>query len=291
MLQRLIGEDIELTIVCGPDVGHLRADHGQLEQLIMNLCVNARDAMPVGGRLRIDTSNTEVRAGEVRKEPMAPGHYVVIAVSDTGSGIEKEVLTRIFEPFFTTKELGKGTGLGLAMVYGVVKQAGGYVWVESVVGHGTTFRICWPRLDLPVDGSVSRVAVVPSLGSETILLVEDEEALREITGEILREQGYRVLEAPGPDEAIEIARHHTGPIHLVLTDVVMPGMDGRAMATRLLTHHGALPVLYMSGYTDDIVANHGVLDSTMMLLEKPFTAAALLERVRAALEQGHAVAS
>jgi PAS domain S-box-containing protein len=283
MLGRLIGEDIDLVIVAGDDLGQVRADPGQVEQVVMNLCVNARDAMPGGGRLRVETANAEVDATDrTGQEPMAAGRYVVLTVSDGGCGMGKEVLSRIFEPFFTTKQPGKGTGLGLAMVYGIVRQAGGYVWVDSEPGSGTSFRIYLPRIDESpaVD---AREAPMPERGWETILLVEDDDSLRAIAREVLEEHGYRVLEARGPDEAIEIARRHAEPIHLLVTDVVMPGMNGRALAETLVAASPALRTLYMSGYTDDAIAHSGVLESGTLLLEKPFRTVTLLARVRAAL--------
>jgi signal transduction histidine kinase/ActR/RegA family two-component response regulator len=284
MLGRLIGEDVDLAFVPGADLGQVRADPGQLEQVVMNLCVNARDAMPDGGLLRIETANAELDAGHAaRHEPIAPGRYVMLAVSDTGGGIEKEVLPKIFEPFFTTKEPGKGTGLGLATVYGIVKQAGGHIWVYSEPGQGTTFKIYLPRIDEPA--LAPEVPETPGLlkGWETILLVEDEATLRAIAREILEEEGYRVMEAAGPHEAIEMAHRHPEPIHLLLTDVVMPGMNGLALAESLAATRPELRVLYMSGYTDDVMAHRGVLASGALLLEKPFTVQALLVRVRAAL--------
>jgi nitrogen-specific signal transduction histidine kinase/ActR/RegA family two-component response regulator len=284
MLGRLIGEDVDLAIVPGADLGQVKADPGQLEQVVMNLCVNARDAMPDGGLLRLETANADVDAGHAAQaEIMAPGRYVMLAVSDTGSGIEKEILPKIFEPFFTTKEEGKGTGLGLATVYGIVRQAGGYVWVYSEVGQGTTFKVYLPRIDeRPVAPEVKQ-AEVPSKGWETILLVEDEGSLRAIAGEILEEHGYRVIQAASASEAIEIAAGHPAPIHLLLTDVVMPGMNGRALAESLVAARPALKVLFMSGYTDDVIAHRGVLEAGTLLIEKPFSALALLGRVRAAL--------
>jgi two-component system cell cycle sensor histidine kinase/response regulator CckA len=284
MLGRLIGEDIDLAIVPGEDLGQVKADPGQLEQVVMNLCVNARDAMPDGGLLRIETANAELDPGHAaRHEPLAPGRYVKLAVSDTGCGIEKGILSKIFEPFFTTKEPGKGTGLGLAMVYGIVKQAGGYVWVYSEVGRGTTFKIYLPRVDEPAVAPEVQETPMPSKGWETILLVEDEGSLRAIAREILEDHGYRVIEAGGANEAIEIARRHPEPIHLLVTDVVMPGMNGRALAESLVAARPELRVLYISGYTDDVIAHSGVLESGTLLLEKPFTTLALLGRVRTAL--------
>jgi CheY-like chemotaxis protein len=284
MLGRMIGEDVDLAIFPDPDLGRVRADPGQLEQVVMNLCVNARDAMPDGGVLRIETSNAALVEGQVpRHEAIVPGRYVRLAVRDTGCGIEKETLAKIFEPFFTTKEPGKGTGLGLAMVYGIVKQAGGYVWADSEPGRGTTFEIYLPRVDEPVVTQETRETPMPADGWETILLVEDEEALRSIAREILEEHGHRVIEAGGATEALEVASRHPEPIHLLLTDVVMPGRNGRELADSLAAERPDLRVLYMSGYTDDVIAHSGVLESGRHLLEKPFTAQALLQRVRAVL--------
>jgi len=286
MLGRLIGEDVDLAIVPGADLGQVKADEGQLEQVVMNLCVNARDAMPDGGMLRIETANSELAAGHsAQHEPIPPGRYVMLAVSDTGGGIDEKILDRIFEPFFTTKAEGKGTGLGLAMVYGTVKQAGGHVQVRSEMGRGTTFEILLPRLDEPASAAEAEEAPMPARGWETILLVEDEGALRAIAREILEEHGYRVIEAEGPSEAIDIAKRHPDPVHLLVTDVVMPGMNGRLLAERLKSARPDLRILYMSGYTDDVIAHRGVLESGTLLLEKPFTARALLGRVRLALEQ------
>jgi two-component system, cell cycle sensor histidine kinase and response regulator CckA len=282
MLGRLIGEDINLAIVSSAGLGQVKADPGQLEQVVMNLCVNARDAMPQGGLLRIEVANAELDAVQAAKqEPMAPGRYVRLAVSDAGCGIEKELLSKIFEPFFTTKEEGKGTGLGLAMVYGIVKQAGGYVWVESEVGRGTTFTIYLPRIDEPLTPAV-REEPMPSKGWETILVVEDDAALRTLTREILAAHGFNVMEASGAREAIESARHAEA-IHLLLTDVVMPGMNGRALADALAITRPELKVLYMSGYTDDSLAHSGVLDCGVLLIAKPFGARELLGRVNQAL--------
>jgi PAS domain S-box-containing protein len=285
MLGRLIGEDIDLAIVPGADLGRVKADPGQLEQVVMNLCVNARDAMLDGGMLRIETANAELDAGHPAPEPFAPGRYVMLAVSDAGCGIEKEILSKIFEPFFTTKDEGKGTGLGLAIVYGIVKQAGGYVWAYSEVGRGTTFKIYLPRIDEAAVEPEVRETPILARGWETILLVEDEAPLRVIAREILEEHGYRVIEAAGPNEAIEIVHRHPEPIQLLVTDVVMPGMNGRALAESLVAARPELRVLYMSGCTDDILARSGVLESGTLLLEKPFTTLALLGRVRAALRK------
>jgi two-component system, cell cycle sensor histidine kinase and response regulator CckA len=284
MLRRLIGEDIDLAMVAGADLGQVKADAGQLEQVVMNLCVNARDAMPDGGLLRLETANVDLDSSHAaRHESMAPGRYVMLAVSDGGCGIEKDVLTKIFDPFFTTKAEGKGTGLGLAMVYGTIKQAGGHVGVYSEVGHGTTFRIYLPRIDEPVAAPIVDTALVPTRGWETILVVEDEASLRDITREILSDNGYRVLEAGGADEAMAIASRHPERIDLVVTDVVMPGTNGRVLAESLTAARPGIKVLFMSGYTDDVIAHRGVLEAGTLLLEKPFTVVALLRHVRAAL--------
>jgi two-component system, cell cycle sensor histidine kinase and response regulator CckA len=287
MLPRLIGEHIDVAFLPGKELGHVMADPGQLQQVVMNLCVNARDAMPNGGLLRLETGNADHLGSSPpgAQEPIAAGRYVRLAVTDAGVGIAKELHSKIFEPFFTTKGVGEGTGLGLSMVYGIVKQAGGHIWVDSEVGRGTTFTIYLPRTDTPLTHAL-KAAPVSSRGWETILLTEDEEALRAIACEILEEHGYRVLEAAGPSHAIGIVRDQHEPIHLLLTDVVMPGMNGRALADALQAVRPELKVLYMSGYTDDILAQSGVLATTTLLLHKPFTTNALLEAVRAALEQG-----
>jgi two-component system cell cycle sensor histidine kinase/response regulator CckA len=286
MLARLLGEHIRLEILPGPGLGHVVADPGQLQQVVMNLCVNARDAMPEGGLLRLETDNADLGTGPAgAQEPIAAGRYVRLAVTDAGVGIAKELHSKIFEPFFTTKELGEGTGLGLAMVYGIVKQAGGHVWVGSDVGRGTTFTIYLPRTDEPLVPEV-KAAPPTARGWETILLTEDEGALREISREILEEHGYRVLEAAGPSAALALERERPEePIHLLLTDVVMPGMNGRVLADALRTVRPDLKVLYISGYTDDILAHSGVLATGTLLLQKPFTTSALLGRVREALDR------
>jgi two-component system cell cycle sensor histidine kinase/response regulator CckA len=284
MLGRLIGESVELVLVAGRDLGQVKADLGQLEQVVVNLCVNSRDAMPEGGRLRIETANVDFDAGQLGEHyRLDPGRYVMLSVSDTGCGIAKDVQSRIFEPFFTTKEEGKGTGLGLSMVYGMVKQAGGQIWLYSEPGHGTTFKIYLPRIDEPVTPE-ARATPMPSRGWETVLLVEDESSLREIARELLEQHGYRVIVAACGQEAIEVARGYHGPIHLLLTDVVMPRMNGRVLAETLVAGRPEMNVLYMSGYTDDVIARSGVLEAGILLIEKPFTAVMLLGRVRSALE-------
>jgi signal transduction histidine kinase/ActR/RegA family two-component response regulator len=286
MLGRLIGEDIALLTTPTPGLGRVKADRGQIEQVIMNLAVNARDAMPQGGRLILETANMDLDDEYVRRHVGArPGPHVMLAVSDTGTGIPREIQAQIFEPFFTTKEQGKGTGLGLATVYGIVKQSGGYIELDSELGQGTTFRIYLPRLDAevaPVDRSAR--PVVPAGGTETILLVEDEEGVRELARDILRASGYTVLEARNGAEALLLCERHQGPLDMLLTDVVMPRMSGRDLAERLAPLRPDLSVLYMSGYTDDAVIRHGVLGAGTAFLQKPFTPAALVLRVRETLD-------
>ena len=286
MLGRLIGEDIALLTTPTPGLGRVKADRGQIEQVIMNLAVNARDAMPQGGRLIVETANIDLDDEYVRRHVGArPGPHVMLAVSDTGTGIPHEIQSQIFEPFFTTKEQGKGTGLGLATVYGIVKQSGGYIEVDSEPGRGTTFRVYLPRLDAepaPVDRSARPAAAAG--GTETILLVEDEEGVRELARDILRASGYTVLEARNGPEALLLCERHQGQLDMLLTDVVMPRMSGRELAERLAPLRPDLSVLYMSGYTDDAVIRHGVLGAGTAFLQKPFTPAALVLRVRETLD-------
>jgi signal transduction histidine kinase/CheY-like chemotaxis protein len=286
MLGRLIGEDIALLTTATPGLGRVKADRGQIEQVIMNLAVNARDAMPQGGRLIVETADIDLDDEYVRRHVGArPGPHVMLAVSDTGTGIPHEIQSQIFEPFFTTKEQGKGTGLGLATVYGIVKQSGGYIEVDSEPGQGTTFRVYLPRLDAepaPVDRSARPAAAAG--GTETILLVEDEEGVRELARDILRASGYTVLEARNGPEALLLCERHQGPLDMLLTDVVMPRMSGRELAERLAPLRPDLSVLYMSGYTDDAVIRHGVLGAGTAFLQKPFTPAALVLRVRETLD-------
>jgi signal transduction histidine kinase/ActR/RegA family two-component response regulator len=286
MLGRLIGEDIALLANPTPGLGRVKADRGQIEQVIMNLAVNARDAMPQGGRLIVELENVELDADYVRRHVGArPGLNVMLAVSDSGVGIPREIQAHIFEPFFTTKEQGKGTGLGLATVYGIVKQSGGYIEVDSEPGRGTTFRIYLPRVDttVPAVDRATRPAAAAG-GTETILLVEDEEGVRELARDILRSSGYTVLEARNGSEALLICERHQGPLDLLLTDVVMPRMSGRELAERLAPLRPDVSVLYMSGYTDDAVIRHGVLGAGTAFLQKPFTPVALIQRVRETLD-------
>jgi len=286
MLPRLLGEDITVNTSLSSDLGMVKADQGQIEQVIMNLAVNARDAMPEGGTLRIETANVELDQAYAWQHPGAkPGRYVMLAVIDSGTGIDSDTLTHIFEPFFTTKEVGKGTGLGLATVYGVVKQSGGYIWVESEPGHGASFQIFLPRVDEPTADIAATTPVDETVGgSEIILLVEDSEALRKLTRSFLESHGFTVLVAQDGEEALEVEARHSGKIDLLLTDVVMPGMNGRALAERLLPKQLGMQVLYISGYTDSFVARHGVLEEGMVLLHKPFTEEVLIRKVRGVLD-------
>jgi signal transduction histidine kinase/CheY-like chemotaxis protein len=286
MLQRVIGEDIDLRTVKQTPLARVKADAGQIEQVIMNLAVNARDAMPRGGRLTIETANVELGAGDPdRPEVMRPGRWVLLVVSDTGIGMDEATRARIFEPFFTTKEPGKGTGLGLSMVYGIVKQSGGFIWVASEPGRGTAFKIYLPSVEELGEWVGPGENQGAPRGSETILLVEDEAPVRVLARRCLEGSGYRVLEASGPDEALGLAARHDGPIHLLLTDVVMPHVDGRELAERLGRERADVRVLYMSGYTDDAIVHHGVLDPGTQLLQKPFTPVSLAQKVREVLDQ------
>ena len=286
MLRRLIGEDVELTTHLAPDSGQVRADTSQLEQVVMNLAVNARDAMPRGGKLIIETADVELDEVYARTHSdVTPGPYVLLSISDTGTGIPPEVMAHIFEPFFTTKTRERGTGLGLPMVHGIVKQSGGHLTVYSEVGVGTTFRIYLPRVEA---GEVSqrKASMGPrSGGCETILVVEDDAAVRKLAGRILEGAGYSVLEAESGLQAIAIAAAHEQPIHLLLTDVVMKGLGGPEVAKRLQHLRPTLKVLYMSGYTENAIARHGVLEPGLALLAKPFTAQALTSKVREVLDQ------
>ncbi len=288
MLPRLLGEDIEVTTALAPDLGQVKADQGQIEQVIMNLAVNARDAMPEGGRLKIETANVELDEAYTRHHAGSRvGRYVMLAVTDSGIGMSAETQAQIFEPFFTTKERGKGTGLGLATVYGVVKQSGGYIWVDSAPGKGASFQIYLSRLEQPAAPEAPSTARGQMLrGSETILLVEDADPLRKLAQEFLEANGFRVLAAPNGEKALELAVQNAEPIHLLLTDVVMPGMNGRVLAEQLAPRQRGMKVLYMSGYTDSFIAGHGVLEPGTYLLHKPFTEETLVRKVREVLDAG-----
>jgi len=288
MLPRLLGEDIEVSLALDPVLGNVKADQSQIEQVIMNLAVNARDAMPVGGKLRIQTANVQLDQAYTWNHPGSKvGTYVMLTVTDTGTGMDAATLTHIFEPFFTTKERGKGTGLGLATVYGVVKQSNGYIWVDSAPGNGTSFQIYLPR---HVGQPAAEEQIADSgenlRGSETILLVEDAEPLRKLAQTFLEAAGFRVLSAENGETALEVARRFGGAFDLLLTDVVMPGINGRVLAEQLLPRQPGMKVLYMSGYTDSFIAGHGVLDPQTHLLHKPFTDEVLIRKVRAVLDGG-----
>jgi len=287
MLTRLIGEDIDLVMVPGGDIGAVKADPGQIEQVVMNLAVNARDAMPQGGKLTIETANVKLDATYARfHSEVRPGDYIMLAISDTGMGMDAETQSHIFEPFYTTKGL-KGTGLGLSTVYGIVKQSEGYIWVYSETGKGTTFKIYLPRVGATVDTEAAQTATPsqqPGQGRETILLVEDEENLRQLTRQSLENQGYRVIDAADGAAAIRLSQAHKGPIHLLLTDVIMPGMNGRELANQVSPSRPEMKVLYMSGYTDNHIGHNGTLDQGIILLQKPFTLPALKAKVREVLD-------
>jgi PAS domain S-box-containing protein len=285
MLQRLISADIELRLALAHDAGNCRADTGQLQQVLMNLVVNARDAMPTGGKLLIETSNTELTEQYTElHQAVVPGSYVMLAVSDTGIGMDAETKARIFEPFFTTKEKGRGTGLGLSTVYGIVKQSEGYVWVYSEPGRGTTFKLYFPRVAEPAAALPRPREMATLSGTETILLAEDDEMLRPLAKGLLDKLGYTVLEAENADQALGVAGAHAGPIHLLVSDVVMPGASGRELARRLAETRPATRVLYVSGYTDDAIVHHGMLEPGLHFLQKPFTPAALARKVREVLD-------
>jgi len=285
MLRRLIGEDIDLLTTLDEHLGPVLADRGQLEQVIINLAANARDAMPNGGKLVIQTSNVELRESDTRRSPeVPPGQFIQLVVSDFGIGMDAETQADIFEPFFTTKEVGQGTGLGLSMVYGIVKQSNGFVRVSSDLGKGTKFELYLPQAEGQVPAQVleSDQPGITHKG-KTILLAEDEESLRAVTRDLLLQSEYNVLEAENGTRALEIAQQHGGPIDLLLTDVIMPGMNGPALAEKLVRTHLETKMLYMSGYTDHKLAQHG-LESGIHLLEKPFTRDSLMGRVREVLE-------
>jgi CheY-like chemotaxis protein len=287
MLPRLIREDIELQTLLQRPLGNIKADPGQLEQVLINLAVNARDAMPQGGRLTIETGNIYLDENYSKRHlEVSPGWYIMLAVSDTGIGMDAQTQSHIFEPFFTTKEVGKGTGLGLATVHGIVKQSGGHIWIESEVGNGTSVKIYFPRVEVNEVETRSLPQSIPSAslkGNETILLIEDDLRVRQITREILQSQDYKVLEANGED-ALQVSQQYPGKIDLLLTDIVMPKSNGREIAEQLLEVRPDLKVIYMSGYADDIIIQHGLLEGELTFLPKPFTPKTLVEKVRTTLD-------
>ncbi len=286
MLRRLIGEDVQLVAALEPGLGRVKADPGQIEQVLMNLAVNARDAMPQGGRLTLTTANVELSPEEAAAEPGArPGPHVLLAVSDTGTGMDEDTRKHIFEPFFTTKEPGKGTGLGLATVYGIVTQSGGHVAVATEVGRGTTFRIYLPRVEEAPAAAPAPVAGGMPTGTETVLLVEDEEGVRLLARHVLAACGYTVLVAGEGREALRLCERHRAPIPLLVSDVVMPQMGGRQLAECLHGLHPEMKILYLSGYTDDAIVRHGVHEAEVAFLRKPFTPEALARKVRELLDQ------
>jgi PAS domain S-box-containing protein len=289
LVRRLMSANIEMKTNVGKNLGAIKADPGQIEQVIMNLVVNARDAMPDGGRLLIETSNVDLDASYFR-DPVAikPGAYVLLAVSDTGVGMSADTVAHIFEPFYTTKESGRGTGLGLSTVYGIVKQSGGYIWANSELGKGSTFKVYLPRVDELAEASSATRTVQPAdrKGRETILLVEDEPELRELARMVLSGRGYSVIEAGNPDDAERHAQNHGSDIQLLLTDVVMPGIGGRELARRITSRHPNIRVLYMSGYTNNVIAEDGMLEAGLSFLQKPFTPQHLVQKVRETLDRG-----
>lgn len=285
MLRRLIKEDIHLTTNLDRSLSHVKADPGQMEQVIVNLVVNARDAMPTGGQLTIKTNNVELDDEYIQTHPyVQPGSYVQLEVSDTGHGMDEATKARIFEPFFTTKGVGQGTGLGLATVYGIVKQSGGSIEVDSELGQGTTFKIylptCQEALAMGQSNGLSRVRQ----GNETILLVEDESVVRALAREVFQSHGYKVLEASNGEEALQIIQQAGEPFHLLVTDVVMPRMSGGQLADLVLAQLPETKVLYMSGYTDDTIVRHGIQDHCVAFLQKPFTPDSLVRKVREVLD-------
>ncbi len=284
ILRCVLGEDVALDLVMDSNPGWTRVDRGKLQQIVLNLAGNARDAMPKGGRLRLETLNVSVnRQTPAARHFVAQGEYVALLVRDSGIGMDAETQARLFEPFFTTKEKGKGTGLGLATVYGIVKQSGGYIWAESEIGAGSVFQTLLPRVAPPADPHLVKEVLDFSRGTETILLVEDDPAVRRMAAEVLLSTGYHVLAAPSGADALRISAKHEGRLDLLLTDVVMPGMTGPELARQFISAFPRIRILYMSGYTDDAIEKHGVRGRAVRVLQKPFTHDTLARSVREAL--------
>jgi len=285
LLRRLMGEHIELTIIEGKDLGRVKADPGQMEQVVMNLALNARDAMPEGGKLILETENVEIDQKHLSKHAeVTPGRYVMLRVSDSGMGMDKETLAHVFEPFFTTKAVGKGTGLGLSTVYGIVKQSNGFITAESEPGAGSTFRVYLPRVDQLLDQvEVPRPADKDFQGSETVLVVEDEDGVRSLITMLLARNGYTVLEASNGEDALDLCQHRNAPVHLLITDLVLPRMNGRELSEQVADHCSGIRTLFMSGYTDDATLKDGVLENRAVFLQKPFSMETLLHKVREVL--------
>ncbi len=286
MLRRLIGEDMNLETSLDAGLGRVKVDPGQIEQVIVNLVVNARDAMPGGGKVTVRTGNVFTESAvEWGEGTVPPGAYCLLEIADSGCGIDPEAIGSIFEPFFTTKEMGKGTGLGLATVYGIVRQSDGHILVASEPGKGAVFRIYLPRIEeIPAEAAAAPASAHPAFGNETVLLVEDSEPVRGLVREILEQKGYNVMETSDGADALRVCSGHEGPIHLILTDVVMPGMSGGELCARLTPLYPGVKVLYMSGYTDDAIVHRGILDPGTAYLQKPFTADALAAKVREVLD-------
>ncbi len=293
MLRRLIGEDINLVMVASEGLWNVKADPGQIEQVIINLAVNARDAMPQGGKLTIETANVDLDEHYAQAHADSkPGPHVMLGVSDTGTGMDTQTKARIFEPFFTTKGLGKGTGLGLSTVFGIVKQSGGNIWVYSELGSGTSFKIYLPRVKEALEQAEPAMAQTASRqGSETVLVVEDEEAVRVLVRRVLEANGYHVLEASHGAAALVTCDEHKDPIHLLMTDLIMPEMSGRQLAEQVSAQRPEMKILYMSGYTDNAILHHGGLQSGANFLQKPFTPDTLVRKLRAVLDADPSVGS